>query len=87
MLVSNISPAPYCAIVVTAAAPEVPAPLLEQLEAGGRLVLPIATKGAGAGDAGEQTLIRVVKDATGIRREEHGPCRFVPLLGKFGWTA
>ena len=79
--------APYRAIVVTAAAPEVPAPLLEQLEDGGRLVLPIATKGSGGGDAADQTLIRVVKDATGIRREEHGPCRFVPLLGKFGWTA
>ena len=78
--------APYRAIVVTAAAPEVPAPLLEQLEDGGRLVLPIATKGAPAGDGGEQTLIRVVKDAAGMRREEHGPCRFVPLLGKFGWT-
>lgn len=79
--------APYRAIVVTAAAPEVPAPLLEQLEDGGRLVLPIATKAAGAGDGGEQTLIRVVKDGAGVRREEHGPCRFVPLLGKFGWTA
>ncbi len=79
--------APYSAIVVTAAAPEVPAPLLDQLEEGGRLVLPIASKGAGAGDGGEQTLTRVVKIAGGMRREDHGPCRFVPLLGKFGWTA
>jgi protein-L-isoaspartate(D-aspartate) O-methyltransferase len=78
--------APYRAIVVTAAAPEVPAPLLEQLEVGGRLVLPIAIKGSGGGEGADQTLIRVVKEATGIRREEHGPCRFVPLLGKFGWT-
>jgi protein-L-isoaspartate(D-aspartate) O-methyltransferase len=78
--------APYRAIVVTAAAPDVPAPLLEQLELGGRLVLPIAAKGGGGGEA-EQVLIRVFKDATGIRREEHGPCRFVPLVGKFGWTA
>jgi protein-L-isoaspartate(D-aspartate) O-methyltransferase len=79
--------APYRAIVVTAAAPDVPAPLLEQLEDGGRLVLPIAAKASAGGDAPEQTLIRVVKDATGVRREEHGSCRFVPLLGKFGWTA
>jgi protein-L-isoaspartate(D-aspartate) O-methyltransferase len=78
--------APYRAIVVTAAAPEVPAPLLEQLEVGGRLVLPIAIKGSGGGEGADQTLIRVVKEATGILREEHGPCRFVPLLGKFGWT-
>jgi protein-L-isoaspartate(D-aspartate) O-methyltransferase len=79
--------APYRAVVVTAAAPDVPAPLLEQLEEGGRLVLPIATKAGAGGEASEQTLVRVVKDLAGIRREQHGPCRFVPLLGKFGWTA
>jgi protein-L-isoaspartate(D-aspartate) O-methyltransferase len=79
--------APYRAIVVTASAPEVPAPLLEQLEDGGRLVLPIGTNGASAGDTAEQTLVRVLKEGSGMRREEHGPCRFVPLLGKFGWTA
>ena len=78
--------APYRAIVVTAAAPEIPAPLLEQLEDGGRLVLPIAAKGSTGGDGADQTLIRVVKDPSGIRREEHGACRFVPLVGKFGWT-
>ena len=79
--------APYRAIVVTAAAPEVPAPLLEQLEEGGRLVLPIGANGAAAGDAADQTLVRVVKEGGAVRREEHGSCRFVPLLGKFGWTA
>jgi len=78
--------APYRAIVVTASAPEVPAPLLEQLEEGGRLVLPIGTNGASAGDTADQTLLRVVKEGSGMRREEHGHCRFVPLLGKFGWT-
>lgn len=75
--------APYRAIVVTASAPEVPAPLLEQLETGGRLVLPIVASGA---DPEEQTLVRVVKSASGVKREDHGPCRFVPLVGKFGWT-
>ena len=78
--------APYRAIVVTAAAPDVPAPLLDQLEEGGRLVLPITAAGAGSSDAGEQTLVRVVKEGGSYRREEHGPCRFVPLVGKFGWT-
>jgi len=73
--------APYRGIVVTAAAPDVPAPLLEQLEPGGRLVLPI-----GAEDAEEQTLVRVVAAPEGPVRESHGPCRFVPLVGKFGWT-
>jgi protein-L-isoaspartate(D-aspartate) O-methyltransferase len=78
--------APFRAIVVTAAAPDVPAPLLEQLEQGGRLILPMAAPGAAAADASDQTLVRVLKGADGPRREEHGPCRFVPLLGKFGWT-
>lgn len=78
--------APYRAIVVTAAAPDVPAPLLDQLEEGGRLVLPITAPGAGSSDAAEQTLVRVVKEASGLRREEHGSCRFVPLVGKYGWT-
>lgn len=76
--------APYRAIVVTAAAPEVPAPLVEQLEEGGRLVLPIAAKGPGDAEA-DQVLVRVVRAAGGVVREDHGPCRFVPLVGKFGW--
>ena len=78
--------APYKAIVVTAAATEVPAPLLEQLEEGGRLVLPIATSPDEA-DLEDQKLLRIVKTATGVRREDHGPCRFVPLVGKFGWES
>jgi protein-L-isoaspartate(D-aspartate) O-methyltransferase len=65
--------APYRAIVVTAAAPEVPAPLVEQLEEGGRLVLPL-----------DGVLVRVRKTAGGIVRSEHGSCRFVPLVGRFG---
>jgi protein-L-isoaspartate(D-aspartate) O-methyltransferase len=78
--------APYRAVVVTAAAIEVPAPLVEQLEEGGRLVLPIATSPEQA-DLEDQKLVRVVKMATGVRREDHGPCRFVPLVGKFGWES
>jgi protein-L-isoaspartate(D-aspartate) O-methyltransferase len=72
--------APYRAILVTAASPEVPAPLFEQLEEGGRLVLPLGTAGEE-----EQTLVRVVKLAGRPVREEHGECRFVPLVGRFGW--
>jgi protein-L-isoaspartate(D-aspartate) O-methyltransferase len=63
--------APYRAIVVTAAAPEVPSPLAEQLEVGGRLVVPV---------------VRVVRTTGGLTRDEHGPCKFVPLVGKFGWS-
>ncbi|MDX1387968.1 MAG: protein-L-isoaspartate(D-aspartate) O-methyltransferase [Acidobacteriota bacterium] len=74
--------APYRGIVVTAAAPEVPEPLLGQLEAGGRLVLPLTSTTRGSDD---QVLVRIVKRNGKFVREEHGPCRFVPLLGKYGW--
>jgi protein-L-isoaspartate(D-aspartate) O-methyltransferase len=72
--------APYRAIVVTAAAPEIPDPLIEQLDVGGKLVLPLT------GPNGGQTLTRVVKRAHGVVQEQHGPCRFVPLVGRFGAT-
>jgi protein-L-isoaspartate(D-aspartate) O-methyltransferase len=72
--------APYRAIVVTAAVPEVPAPLIEQLEEGGKLVLPLAN-GEGSD---EQTLVRAIKRRGGLLTEKHGPCRFVPLVGKYG---
>lgn len=79
--------APYRAVVVTAAAPEVPAPLIEQLDDGGRLVIPIAASLSGDAEGADQTLVRMVKTPTGTVREEHGPCRFVPLVGKYGWTS
>jgi protein-L-isoaspartate(D-aspartate) O-methyltransferase len=66
--------APYDAIVVTAAGPEVPAALLEQLAPGGRLIMPV-----GAFD-GPQNLIRVRRHADGLRRDDLGPVRFVPLI-------
>jgi len=74
--------APYRAIVVTAGSPDLPQPLFDQLEEGGRLIIPIAR----AADADEQTLVRVFKRGGAPIREEHGGCRFVPLVGKFGWA-
>ena len=74
--------APYRAILVTAAAPRVPTPLVEQLEDGGRLILPIAEGGVG----GEQLLTRVTKAGGELRTESFESCRFVPLLGRFGWS-
>lgn len=73
--------APWEAIVVTAGGPEVPAPLLEQLAPGGRLVGPF-------GPRGEQVLVRLRKDADGrIVREALVACRFVDLVGEHGWAA
>jgi len=67
--------APYDAIIVTAAAPEVPKALTEQLKAGGRLVIPVGAPYQ------RQELLRLEKDADGrIRREEILAVAFVPLV-------
>lgn len=79
--------APYRAVVVTAAAPEIPAPLVEQLDEGGRLVLPVPAAPASEPEDGEQILVRLTKTPKGLTREEHGACRFVPLVGRYGWTS
>jgi protein-L-isoaspartate(D-aspartate) O-methyltransferase len=71
--------APYDAILVTAASPGAPQALLDQLAAGGRMLIPV-------GDRNEQTLTLFENTPTGIRRENITACTFVPLLGRFGWT-
>jgi len=70
--------APFDGIIVTAAAPQVPRPLTEQLALHGRLVIPV-------GDRYSQTLTLVRKTKEGLKFEYHGGCRFVPLIGKYGW--
>jgi protein-L-isoaspartate(D-aspartate) O-methyltransferase len=70
--------APYDAIIVTAGAPQAPQPLLDQLSVGGRLVIPV-------GDEQGQTLVRVTRTRTGFKQEQLGECKFVKLLGKYGW--
>ena len=72
------SAAPYDAILVTAAAPAVPPPLVEQLVEGGRLVIPV-------GRSEQQELIRITKAEGRTSRESLYACRFVPLLGRYGW--
>ena len=67
--------APFDAIVVTAAAPEIPQPLLDQLTDGGRLVIPVAS-----GSYGEQ-LTLVTRRGGDHERRELLPVRFVPLTG------
>ena len=71
--------APFDAILVAAGGPEVPAPLMDQLEVGGRLVIPIGA------DPKNQDLIRVIRTETGFVKENCGPCAFVPLIGEHGW--
>ncbi|MEO0252368.1 MAG: protein-L-isoaspartate(D-aspartate) O-methyltransferase [candidate division WOR-3 bacterium] len=70
--------APYDRILVTAAAPEVPPPLVEQLGEGGIIVIPI-TKGFG------EVLYRFVKQKNKLKSEELTYCSFVPLRGKYGF--
>lgn len=70
--------APYDAILVAAASPEIPAPLMEQLAPGGRLIIPL-------GDRHNQvlTLAQLVDDE--VRTSTVADVRFVPLLGEFGF--
>ncbi len=71
---------PYQAIVVAAAAPDAPDPLLEQLANGGSLVCPI-------GREAKQTLYRFVREGYDIRREAIAPVAFVPLVGRYGFRS
>ena len=72
--------APYDCILVAAGGPDVPEPLLAQLKVGGRLVIPVGASRE------SQCLVRVVRTEEGYRHEEHGPCAFVPLIGRYGWN-
>ena len=72
--------APYDAMVVAAASPDIPQPLLEQLAPGGRILLPL-------GEKGNQVLTLVTATESGPRRERLADARFVPLLGTFGFDA
>jgi protein-L-isoaspartate(D-aspartate) O-methyltransferase len=73
--------APYDGIIVTAAAPAIPPPLIEQLAENGRLVIPVASPV----EADTQELIRVRKQGDACTQEILQYCRFVPLLGRYGW--
>jgi len=69
---------PFDAIIVTAGSPSIPQVLVDQLAVGGRLVLPV-------GGEHSQELIRLVKDEEGIHQTGLGGCRFVKLVGEYGW--
>ena len=70
--------APYDAILVAAASPEIPAPLVEQLAPGGRMVIPL-------GDRANQSLTLVRREGDELRTTTVADVRFVPLLGEFGF--
>ena len=71
---------PFDAIMVTAGAPAIPQPLIDQLKIGGRMCIPV-------GESQVQDLIRITKAEEGIQKEDFGGCRFVRLIGKHGWEA
>lgn len=70
--------APFDAIIVAAAAPEIPSPLVEQLNEGGRLVAPV-------GSELQQELVIGTKTNGRLQIQRAGSCRFVPLRGLHGW--
>jgi protein-L-isoaspartate(D-aspartate) O-methyltransferase len=71
--------APYDCILVAAAAPEVPAPLKEQLAEGGRMLVPV-------GSLALQRLVLVTRTGDAFEEREITECAFVPLMGRFGWA-
>jgi protein-L-isoaspartate(D-aspartate) O-methyltransferase len=71
---------PFDAIIVTAGSPGIPKPLVSQLAVGGRMVIPV-------GDQYSQELIKLYKDEHGIHKTNLGGCRFVKLVGEYGWRS
>ena len=72
--------APFDRVLVTAGAPEVPAPLIAQLRMGGRAIIPVD-------DGFSQVLCVFEKTPGGIIEERRERCTFVPLIGEFGWKS
>jgi protein-L-isoaspartate(D-aspartate) O-methyltransferase len=72
--------APFDAVIVSAAFPDVPSPLAAQVAPGGRLVQPI-------GPSGDEDVVLFVRDETGlVRRASLIAAHFVPLVGRYGFT-
>ena len=70
--------APFDRIIITAAAPKIPDPLLDQLGINGILVIPVGSRFS-------QILLKIRKTEKGLIKERHTPCVFVPLIGEYGW--
>lgn len=71
--------APFQRIIITAGAPKIPPPLIEQLDRNGIIIIPV-------GDPLSQRLLKVQKHHDMLSEEYHTYCVFVPLLGRYGWT-
>ena len=73
--------APFDRVLITAAAPEIPEALVNQLKTGGVMVIPLNDEM----DASKQRMLRLTKQEDGtMLREEFGDCRFVPMLKDIG---
>jgi protein-L-isoaspartate(D-aspartate) O-methyltransferase len=73
---------PFSAIMVAAGAPRIPKLLIEQLAVGGRMVIPV-------GNRSSQVLLKLTRlseDPEDIKQEDLGGCRFVDLIGEYGWS-
>jgi protein-L-isoaspartate(D-aspartate) O-methyltransferase len=70
--------APFNGVMVTAGAPSVPQPLLDELADGGRMVIPVGSKSM-------QMLTLIRRKGGEFETVQEGNCAFVPLLGEFGW--
>jgi protein-L-isoaspartate(D-aspartate) O-methyltransferase len=70
--------APYDRIIITAASPKIPDPLMDQLAVNGILLAPVGSRYS-------QQLLKIRKTTQGVTEEYHTPCVFVPLIGEHGW--
>jgi len=71
--------APFDAIIVTAGAPHLAKPLIDQLADNGRMIIPV-------GDRYSQELIKIVRKGKEFKQKSLGGCRFVNLIGAHGWS-
>ncbi len=71
--------APYDRIFITAASPQIPPPLMDQLKDGGKLLIPL-------GSLHLQTLVLAEKKGNKIKKKSYGGCMFVPLIGEYGFS-
>jgi len=73
--------APFDAVMVTAGAPDIPKTLVEQIAVGGRLVVPVG----GRHSQVLMKLTRLSESVNDVKKEDLGGCRFVDLIGEYGW--